>query len=42
MEEGRIAERGSHRELLENGGVYAEMWKAQAEYYKDTAGELFL
>lgn len=42
MEEGRIAERGSHRELLENGGVYAEMWGAQAEYYKDTAGELFL
>lgn len=41
MENGRIAERGSHDELLGNGGVYKELWTAQAEYYKDTAGELF-
>lgn len=41
MEEGRIAERGSHRELLERGGVYSEMWSAQAEYYKDTAAQLY-
>lgn len=41
MDNGRIAERGSHDELLSNGGVYKELWTAQAEYYKDTAGELF-
>lgn len=41
MENGRIAERGSHDELLSKGGVYMELWTAQAEYYKDTAGELY-
>lgn len=41
MEDGRIAERGSHDELLGKGGVYKALWTAQAEYYKDTAGELF-
>lgn len=41
MDSGRIAERGSHDELLDNGGVYKDLWTAQAEYYKDTAGELF-
>ncbi len=41
MENGRIAERGSHDELLSKGGVYTELWTAQAEYYKDTAGELY-
>lgn len=30
---GRIVERGSHEKLLEAGGQYAEMWKAQAKYY---------
>lgn len=41
MENGRIAERGNHNELIEKGGVYKSLWTAQAEYYKDTAGELF-
>lgn len=27
MEEGRIAEQGTHRELLEAGGLYANMWE---------------
>lgn len=42
LDNGKIAERGNHDSLVSGGGVYAEMWSAQAEYYKDTAGELFL
>jgi ATP-binding cassette subfamily B protein len=41
MQDGQIAERGSHEELLSCDGIYSELWNAQAEYYKDTAGELF-
>lgn len=41
MEDGRIVEKGSHEELLQQEGAYRELWMAQAEYYKDTAGELF-
>ncbi|KAJ5088769.1 hypothetical protein N7456_012385 [Penicillium angulare] len=29
LKEGHVAETGSHRELLELGGVYAELWNAQ-------------
>ncbi len=31
LADGRIAERGNHRALLEQGGLYAHMWLAQAE-----------
>ncbi len=31
MEEGRIIERGSHRELIDLGGAYARMWALQQE-----------
>ena len=31
METGRIIERGTHRELLERGGAYAEMWARQQQ-----------
>lgn len=41
LDNGTIAERGNHDSLVAGGGVYAEMWSAQAEYYKDTAGDLF-
>ncbi len=29
LEQGQLAERGSHGELLEKGGLYAEMWARQ-------------
>ncbi|KAL4892673.1 P-loop containing nucleoside triphosphate hydrolase protein [Aspergillus ambiguus] len=29
LKEGRVAEMGSHRELLELNGIYAELWNAQ-------------
>ncbi len=41
LDNGSIAEQGSHGALISANGVYAEMWAAQAEYYKDTAGTLF-
>lgn len=41
MDHGEIVERGSHDELVSAGGYYAKLWTAQAEYYQDTAGELF-
>ena len=31
LQEGRIAERGTHAELIATGGLYAEMWRRQSE-----------
>ena len=31
MDHGRIVERGTHRELLDAGGVYAQMWALQQQ-----------
>jgi len=31
LDEGRVAERGTHEELLDLGGLYAELWQRQAE-----------
>jgi ATP-binding cassette subfamily B protein len=30
LDDGRVAERGTHRELLAHGGLYAELWNRQA------------
>lgn len=38
MDEGRIAEIGTHEELINNNGKYAEMYEAQAQWY-DRDGE---
>ena len=40
MDHGRIVERGTHRQLLEAGGAYAQMWalQQQEEATGDRAG----
>ncbi|KKJ75726.1 metal ABC transporter permease [Kiloniella litopenaei] len=37
LEQGRIEERGTHRELLEKEGHYAEMWRRQLEVAQKVA-----
>jgi ATP-binding cassette subfamily B protein len=39
LAEGRIAEQGSHSALLAEGGLYADMFSAQAGWYTDKAEE---
>jgi len=34
MQKGRVAECGTHSELLERGGVYHDMYRAQAKWYE--------
>lgn len=34
MEGGQVAESGSHQELMEKGGVYAQLFSSQASYYQ--------
>ncbi|RVQ67838.1 ABC transporter ATP-binding protein/permease [Croceicoccus ponticola] len=42
LDQGRLAESGSHADLLRHGGLYAEMWARQANEVEDEAdrGEL--
>lgn len=39
MEQGRILEDGTHEELLEEKGKYAQMFAVQSEYYKEGGRE---
>lgn len=36
LDKGRIAEEGTHQELLEKGGIYGEMFHLQSQYYQNT------
>jgi ATP-binding cassette subfamily B protein len=35
LNEGKIVERGSHRELLDRGGLYADLWSRQSRAHED-------
>ena len=35
LDEGRIVEQGSHRELLARGGEYAKLWSRQSGAFLD-------
>ena len=34
---GRVAESGTHEQLMEKGGIYADMFRKQAENYRESA-----
>ena len=34
FQEGQVVQMGSHEELLQEEGVYRELWEAQAQYYR--------
>lgn len=38
LENGRVAEEGTHRELMEKGGIYSLLFRTQAERYLENAG----
>ncbi len=37
--DGKIAEEGTHEELIKKGGIYAELFEVQAKYYQEDASE---
>ena len=34
LDQGRVAEQGTHRELMEQNGKYAHMYREQAKWYE--------
>lgn len=41
LDKGRLAEEGTHDELLEKGGMYFDLWKTQAELERYRGGEVY-
>lgn len=39
LDAGRIVERGSHRQLIESGGTYAQMWALQQREVEEISGQ---
>jgi ATP-binding cassette subfamily B protein len=39
IEDGKIMESGSHSELMEKNGLYANMFNIQSHYYQDNIEE---
>ncbi|KAM0250366.1 hypothetical protein ACHAQJ_008643 [Trichoderma viride] len=39
LKEGRVAEMGTHRELIDRTGVYAELWSAQETMFSEDGAE---
>lgn len=37
MSDGRLAEEGTHEELLARGGIYTELFETQSKYYREEA-----
>ncbi|GAP85025.1 putative iron-sulfur clusters transporter atm1 [Rosellinia necatrix] len=35
LKEGRVAEQGTHKELIDQGGLYSELWSAQETWFSD-------
>lgn len=40
IEDGGIAEEGTHESLLRHGGRYAELFEIQSRYYREEADEI--
>ncbi|MMZ60697.1 Iron import ATP-binding/permease protein IrtA [compost metagenome] len=40
LDDGRVAERGRHEELLDSGGLYAKMWRAYTDTDKWQIGKV--
>ncbi|MBW8381791.1 MAG: multidrug ABC transporter permease, partial [Youngiibacter sp.] len=39
LKDGQIAQRGVHKDLIEAGGLYAELYETQFRLATDTAGK---
>ncbi|KAI1129766.1 P-loop containing nucleoside triphosphate hydrolase protein [Nemania abortiva] len=39
LKEGRVAEQGTHKELIDRGGLYSELWSAQETWFSNDGTE---